>query len=466
MAANRYLASDSKSIKSSQMEFNTSSKLYCVCRSSNIDTFMICCDFCEEWFHGDCIGVTENSSKDIEMFYCKRCRSSNSNLRITYKKKNARKNLSKTPVKSKTPINYTPTKMADIANEFVSSDVLSSLNLVPVTENQSTNKGTPDPRTSNDEALAIIFQSDTTRRKAKTIANKIIMDQNEAVSAPPKVPKCKNSPILKQCYGPECTKAARARSKYCSDACGVKLGTNRILEVLPQRLAQRKSVPCVADDTSKKKLTAIRRQKEKLYSDIQQTDIKIVQLLQLVRKARSSKEDLIIEDENEDEHSTLYCKLCGTEMQTRFLLRHMEHCYKKLERHLMLTDGDATTKPDDLEWNIFCNHKMGKQGLCKQLKVLCPLHHRDRHKNDGEVCGFPFTMNLAECSGKFCGRLRKECLQHSKNWEENFRADMDLQKLKFLVELSKLEKEELEIRRDMAARGNLLALLMNQTVVH
>lgn len=35
----------------------------------------------------------------------------------------------------------------------------------------------------------------------------------------------------KQCYGPMCTKPSRPNSKYCSDACGLKLATNRIYQV-------------------------------------------------------------------------------------------------------------------------------------------------------------------------------------------------------------------------------------------
>lgn len=348
---------------------------------------MICCDFCEEWFHGDCIGVTADSSKDIEMFYCKVCRSKNTSLRITYKKKNARKILSKPHVKSKTSVKNTPTTMDLEHGSHVASSSNVNSNPVAVTENQSMNVGTSDPRTSNDEALAMIFESDTTKRKAKTIARKIIMDQNEATL--PKSPNRNNSPVLKQCYGPGCTKVARVRSKYCSDACGVNLANNRILEILPERMSQQRAYPHAANDFSKKKLAVIRRKQKQLNSNIEQTDIQILELSKLVHKAKNSKDDWIIEDDFEDEHSTLYCKLCGTEVQTRCLLRHMELCCKKQSRHLILTDGDATSvKPDDLKWNIFCNIKMGKQGFCKQLKVVCPLHHRDRHRSEDEVCRF------------------------------------------------------------------------------
>jgi len=36
--------------------------------------FWILCDFCERWFHGDCVGVTEEDSKSIGKFECPLCK--------------------------------------------------------------------------------------------------------------------------------------------------------------------------------------------------------------------------------------------------------------------------------------------------------------------------------------------------------------------------------------------------------
>ena len=32
------------------------------------------CDNCEEWYHGDCIGVTQRDAKIIKVFFCQTCR--------------------------------------------------------------------------------------------------------------------------------------------------------------------------------------------------------------------------------------------------------------------------------------------------------------------------------------------------------------------------------------------------------
>ena len=45
------------------------------------------CDHCEEWYHGDCVNITEKMSKYIKRYYCKECRKLNSKLHIVYKSK-------------------------------------------------------------------------------------------------------------------------------------------------------------------------------------------------------------------------------------------------------------------------------------------------------------------------------------------------------------------------------------------
>lgn len=40
--------------------------LWCICRTPHNNRFMICCDKCEEWFHGKCVGVTRQMGRDME----------------------------------------------------------------------------------------------------------------------------------------------------------------------------------------------------------------------------------------------------------------------------------------------------------------------------------------------------------------------------------------------------------------
>ncbi|CAJ0932479.1 unnamed protein product [Ranitomeya imitator] len=51
--------------------------LYCICRKPHNNRFMICCDRCEEWFHGDCVGISEGRGrlleKEGEDYICPNC---------------------------------------------------------------------------------------------------------------------------------------------------------------------------------------------------------------------------------------------------------------------------------------------------------------------------------------------------------------------------------------------------------
>lgn len=50
-------------------------KLYCICRTPYDNTkFYVGCDICSNWFHGDCVGITEAMSHDMDEFICDDCR--------------------------------------------------------------------------------------------------------------------------------------------------------------------------------------------------------------------------------------------------------------------------------------------------------------------------------------------------------------------------------------------------------
>ncbi|XP_061402352.1 nucleosome-remodeling factor subunit NURF301 [Musca vetustissima] len=50
-------------------------KLYCICRTPYDDTkFYVGCDICSNWFHGDCVNITEEDSKKLSEFICDDCK--------------------------------------------------------------------------------------------------------------------------------------------------------------------------------------------------------------------------------------------------------------------------------------------------------------------------------------------------------------------------------------------------------
>ncbi|KAK5894952.1 hypothetical protein CesoFtcFv8_011592 [Champsocephalus esox] len=43
-----------------------SNALYCICRQKQDKRFMICCDICQNWFHGDCVGISATQGRKME----------------------------------------------------------------------------------------------------------------------------------------------------------------------------------------------------------------------------------------------------------------------------------------------------------------------------------------------------------------------------------------------------------------
>ncbi|KAI8084522.1 uncharacterized protein BX664DRAFT_283144 [Halteromyces radiatus] len=52
----------------------SSTELYCFCQKVYDETqFMIACDRCEKWFHGDCIGIDEKQGEAVDLYFCPSC---------------------------------------------------------------------------------------------------------------------------------------------------------------------------------------------------------------------------------------------------------------------------------------------------------------------------------------------------------------------------------------------------------
>ena len=50
---------------------------YCECGGPTDGTFMVCCDKCEYWFHGGCVGVKREDSEDLRNWLCRGCSGKN-----------------------------------------------------------------------------------------------------------------------------------------------------------------------------------------------------------------------------------------------------------------------------------------------------------------------------------------------------------------------------------------------------
>ncbi|EDV95519.1 GH15750 [Drosophila grimshawi] len=63
-----------KSVGRPKKMSRTNDKVYCICRKPYDETkFYVGCDMCSNWFHGDCINITEEASKKLTEFICTDC---------------------------------------------------------------------------------------------------------------------------------------------------------------------------------------------------------------------------------------------------------------------------------------------------------------------------------------------------------------------------------------------------------
>ncbi|KAK3916853.1 Nucleosome-remodeling factor subunit NURF301 [Frankliniella fusca] len=60
-------------------------KLYCYCRQGQ-KGFMVCCDSCEQWFHGSCVGASKASVKGLDEWFCSHCKWSENKINNQFKK--------------------------------------------------------------------------------------------------------------------------------------------------------------------------------------------------------------------------------------------------------------------------------------------------------------------------------------------------------------------------------------------
>lgn len=527
--------------------------LYCICRSSDCTRFMIGCDQCEEWYHGDCIGVTESESKNIKSFFCKFCREKDPHLQVKYKKKkfrdvdyvpptdresrqrekeSARKkssrrcgecvnchktedcgrcdfckdmkkfggmnkirqkcrlrqcinfglnmNSAKKQSKStpRTVVAETESMRTEYAGNLsdedyvVDDDFDRDFTPVEVSENEkprkkrgrqiSSSESTPSPKKKYKKRGRKQKEKER-ERKTKEKTTSVRKKNRHLEYEDIREHHHHDKDELRQCYGPGCIEAARPHSKYCSDECGMKLAKSRIYELLPAKIQQWQSGPCISEENNRRSLEKIRRQQLETRKRIGELDLKHQELDAIVERAKhatSSQEDV---PEDDDTELSLYCISCGVEINQKGALRHMEKCFSKFEAQTSFGSIYKTR----IEGNsMFCDYYNTQQKVyCKRLKVLCPEHTKEPKVGPEEVCGCPLVTNVFEETGEFCRAPKRKCNKHL-NWEKLRRAEIDMERVRQWLKVDELFDQERNIRVSMSSRGGALGLILHSTIDH
>lgn len=262
--------------------------------------------------------------------------------------------------------------------------------------------------------ILYIYYSGRNRRKRKDSSSDIEQPSNSHLQ----------TEYARQCYGPGCINSAKYGSKYCSDACGLRLATNRIYRVLPQRIQEWALSPCSAEETNRKALDQVRRQQLEVRQILQELDKRHKELDYIVERAKHASVDPNVEYENEEESEmSMYCITCGHEIHSKTAIKHMEKCFNKYESQASFGSIFKTR----IEGNVmFCDfYNPVNKTYCKRLRVLCPEHCKDPKIGDNEVCGCPLVTNVFDQTGDFCRAPKKACTKHYV-WEKLRRAEVGI----------------------------------------
>jgi len=475
--------------------------LYCICRSSDVDRFMIGCDHCEEWYHGDCIGVTQNDAKSIRSYYCDACRARNPSLEIKYKSK-AKKRVSESSDNDKfgkhqkeykkqredklaakkekyrhggkgssvastdTGSERVMSDLSDFDNDFDEEEAYENVKVAPKKRERRTSSSDGSPRKkkekkkvkTKDKVKKTPTSEKPQKSRQKSSASRRRAEVEDAVETEDDMPR--------QCYGPGCIEPARLGSKYCSDECGMKLAKSRIYEILPSRIQQWHSSPCVGEENNKKLSEQLRQETLEARLKLRQLDIKIQELDALVERGKQltiSTADQEVQDEEADTEIIIYCVTCGSEVAQKGALRHMEKCFLKFEAQTSFWSIYKTR----IEGNsMFCDFYNPQQKMyCKRLKILCPEHTKEPKIHPDAVCGCPISTDLFSESNTLCRAAKRKCSKHF-CWEKLRRAEIDMQRLRQWMKLDDLFEQERNIRMAMSNRMGVLGLMLHQTVDH
>ncbi|XP_054634725.1 CXXC-type zinc finger protein 1a isoform X2 [Dunckerocampus dactyliophorus] len=490
--------------------------VYCLCRKPDINCFMIGCDGCAEWFHGNCVGVSEKAAKAIRVWFCPSCREKDPSLEVQYRQKKAK---GAEQDGDKWEEDGSPTPQAKMDRTRGSQQIKRSARMCgecdaclrtrdcaicdfckDMKKFGGPNKIRQKCRLRQCEVRARVWHSeeeeepDAQRKKAVKVKHvkrrEKKTEKKKSVSAPKEEVRrhkakqrhrervrhserggeggAKDSGgTLRQCLGPGCVRAARNNSKYCSDDCGMKLAANRIYEIVPQRIQQWQQSPCVAEEMGRRQLERIRKEQQAARLRLTLMEKRFHELEGIIANSKLHQvqhDEEVNEGEGDDTDFQIFCVSCSHPVNPKVALRHMERCYAKYESQTSF----GSMYPTRIEGatRLFCDvYNPHSKTYCKRLQVLCPEHSRDPKVAADEVCGCPLIKDVFQPTGEFCRVSKRKCNKHY-CWEKLRRAEVDLERVRVWYKLDELFEQERNLRAAMTNRAGLLALMLHQTIQH
>ena len=107
------------------------------------------------------------------------------------------------------------------------------------------------------------------------------------------------------------------------------------MQTLPDRIREWNLTPCEAEARNRKDLEKIHAKQDTVKARLEQLNRDFRELEDLISRGKAMTIDQEREDEEdegagESAETYVHCVTCGSDIQTRTAIRHMERCYNKV----------------------------------------------------------------------------------------------------------------------------------------
>jgi len=463
-------------------------ELYCTCKQPADDRFMIACDKCEEWYHGECINILESDSANIKYYYCAACRTLDPSLKTKYRKNKENKSKKdrkekKDREKHRDRDGKKKKRRVEIFNSDDEGSPEHLSHFKPIEKKKKMDPADVFGGDSPDDDLAFenfvskeIKQPKIEPTKSEPLPNNPFIKDDFNLSPPeddspqkkPPKRKFRDSDPAEQphCLGLKCVNPARKKSKYCSDQCGRNLAAQRIKFLLP-KIEQMKEHPSVATIEQYYRLEKLKLKYQSILELRNDLETKFNKLEDVIIMAKKKS---IVPPENDEEQPSedpmIFCFVCGHLRPSKTLIEHIDKCYRRVEAETSY--GSIFETKVEGSKRLFCDaYNNNTKAFCKRLKVMCAEHSKDPKPDDNEVCGCPlnpetfYEMELNTIAT--CRTAKKLCRKHLL-WEKMYRAEIDLKRIRALIKLDQNLEERKKLENGINNRLGAALLLLNNTI--
>ncbi|KAI6189649.1 CXXC-type zinc finger protein 1 [Aphelenchoides bicaudatus] len=267
----------------------------------------------------------------------------------------------------------------------------------------------------------------------------------------------KGDEVSQQCYGPNCAKASRPHSKYCSDDCGLLLADHRLKYILKDRVTDFYKIQPFAEKLDDKKIRDLTVKKAETESDLElaskYADLLDVYITSLC-KTEPQPEAQPQASSSQTQEYLICCPVCAQDFSANQFLSHVDSCSTEQERKFVYGSRYSLAEnPSD----IICDYyNPSLQTYCRRLRYACAEHYNDSLGNRMTTCGYPLNWSSSQSM-----RLQ-EMFTNFEDTVSGWNLYAFTQSMSRALEVgTKLATEYFHIFEAYRTRGDALTLLSN-----